>query len=105
MAGRSFPALGRALTRRGRTIRPAICRPVKASLSCSISDLEDVGGAGEGEGPRFDTKRASSKLRRNAIAELPASVTVTETSGTTHDKPSLFEYRWPPLEGRANRWA
>jgi hypothetical protein len=67
-------------------------------------DLEDAGGVGDGEGLQFDTKR-SSKLRRNGILSLPISVTVTETSGTGTDKPSLFDiggfrYRAVRIVGR-----
>jgi hypothetical protein len=62
-------------------------------------DLEDAGGIGDGEGPRFDTKQ-NVRLRRTAVVALPISVTVTETSGTGTAKPSLFDFyghRWKTM--------
>jgi hypothetical protein len=59
-------------------------------------DLEDHGGAGDGEGLQFDTRKAV-KLRRNAVLSLPISATITESSGTETKKCSLFDfdsYRW-----------
>lgn len=59
-------------------------------------DEEAGGGVGSGEGPGFD-RPGQVRLRRNAILELPASVTVTEASGTHQQSPSLFEFdgfRW-----------
>lgn len=68
-----------------------------ASVSAVVDrDNEAMAGLGSGEGPQFD-RRESVKLRRSAVLEVPATVSVTEGSGTHQSSPSLWGFdgfRW-----------
>jgi hypothetical protein len=63
----------------------------------AVVDRDSESSSGlAGDGSQIDT-RAAVKIRRSAVLEMSASVTVTETSGSHQASPSLFEFdghRW-----------